>query len=379
MQLTPDLAASYGVDPCSPEVAIVTGAAHLVTLYREHGDWAAALEAYGGGEVPIVPVGGSGQTFAAAVQAQWETYKAQFGGAGPGVPVGSGPVAPKGDTSPFTEEPGLPQVTQRMLAEIIPMFGRGYDTFCFGQRDGPSDHPSGHACDFVMSSPLGTMPTPEYLAHGWALCNYLIDNADRLRVKYVIWQKRIWELGRVGRLSPLLQREPHRGPLRPRPPVALSVVTGDAAQPGCGACIPRVWTHRIPPEPPTSPADSSGCEPSSRTRPGPRSERSPTRRRRRGPRSTNRPRTPGRRRRPRRLRRRRRARPVRSARPETSTTRLSSGSSRSWPSRPFRWWWATSPRSWSTATRRPTPWSTPPACSVGSSASRGTRPARGRR
>ena len=195
MQLTPDLAASYGVDPCSPEVAIVTGAAHLVTLYREHGDWAAALEAYGGREVPIVPVGGSGQTFAAAVQAQWETYKAQFGGAGPGVPVGSGPVAPKGDTSPFTEEPGLPPVTQRMLAEIIPMFGRGYDTFCFGQRDGPSDHPSGHACDFVMSSPLGTMPTPEYLAHGWALCNYLIDNADRLRVKYVIWQKRIWELG----------------------------------------------------------------------------------------------------------------------------------------------------------------------------------------
>jgi len=196
VQLVPDVAASYGVDACSPEVAIVTGAAHLVTLHREHGDWGAALEVYGGGAVPIVPVGGSGQTFAAAVLAQWEAYKAQFsGGGGLGVPVGSGPVAPKGDTSPFTEEPGLPPVTMRMLAEIIPMFGRGYATFCFGYRDGPSDHPSGHACDFVMSSPLGTEPTAEYLAHGWALCNYLIDNADRLRVKYVIWQKRIWELG----------------------------------------------------------------------------------------------------------------------------------------------------------------------------------------
>ena len=197
MQLAPDVAASYGVDACSPEVAIVSGAAHLTTLLAEHRDWAAALDAYGGGPVPIVPVGGgAGQGFSAAVLAQWEAYKAQFPGpgGGSGGPVGSGPGIPKGSTDSDIE-PGLPPVTRRMLDEIIPMFGRGYATFCFGQRDGPSDHPSGHACDFVMSDPLGTMPTPDYLAHGWALCNYLIANADRLRVKYIIWQKRIWELG----------------------------------------------------------------------------------------------------------------------------------------------------------------------------------------
>ncbi len=32
-------------------------------------------------------------------------------------------------------------------------------------------------------------------AHGSAMANYLIANADRLRVKYIIWWKQIWQNG----------------------------------------------------------------------------------------------------------------------------------------------------------------------------------------
>ncbi|HLT70852.1 MAG TPA: lytic transglycosylase domain-containing protein [Acidimicrobiales bacterium] len=94
------------------------------------------------------------------------------------------------DTTPYSESRIRP-VTQRMLDEVIPRFGRGYGVGCWRDENG-SDHQLGLACDFMMASPANTMPTPEYQAHGSALAFYLIANADRLDVEYVIWWKRIW-------------------------------------------------------------------------------------------------------------------------------------------------------------------------------------------
>jgi hypothetical protein len=105
------------------------------------------------------------------------------------VPAG-GPGSPLGSTERYTER-GLPVTTQRLLDTVVPMFGQGYDVFCFGKRDGPSDHPAGRACDFMMA-PIGTMPNQAYLDHGWALANWLVANADAYDVSYVIWQNRIW-------------------------------------------------------------------------------------------------------------------------------------------------------------------------------------------
>lgn len=128
------------------------------------------------------------------------------GGGGGGAPLPGEPVpgvggytGPKGSTAPY-DEPGLPAVTRRMLAAVVPTFGRGYSTFCWGERDGPSDHETGHACDFMMAR-HGTMPTAEYTAHGWAFCYYLIENAATLRVKYIIWQEQIWQNGRWRRYT----------------------------------------------------------------------------------------------------------------------------------------------------------------------------------
>jgi hypothetical protein len=104
-----------------------------------------------------------------------------FGGGGPNV---------LGSTARYRESM-ITATTQRMLDAVIPRFGQGYGVGCYRTGDS-GEHPRGRACDFIMARPLNTMPTPEYLQHGWALCNFLIANADELHIRYIIWQKRIW-------------------------------------------------------------------------------------------------------------------------------------------------------------------------------------------
>lgn len=57
-----------------------------------------------------------------------------------------------------------------------------------------SDHPAGRACDFFPTR-SGTFPQDAELASGWAVANWLRDNASDLNVRYVIWQGRIWYRG----------------------------------------------------------------------------------------------------------------------------------------------------------------------------------------
>lgn len=52
-----------------------------------------------------------------------------------------------------------------------------------GQRDRKSDHPLGLALDFM---------TYRDKRKGDGIADYMIDNASRMKVKYLIWQQRIW-------------------------------------------------------------------------------------------------------------------------------------------------------------------------------------------
>ena len=106
------------------------------------------------------------------------------------LPVG----APLGSTEPYPYESQMQPQLRRLVDVLVPLFGRGYAVYCYGLRDGPSEHPIGRACDFMMA-PGGTEPNEQYLAHGWRMVHWLIAHATEYQVSYVIWQEQIWENG----------------------------------------------------------------------------------------------------------------------------------------------------------------------------------------
>ncbi|ALE86462.1 hypothetical protein [Pseudonocardia sp. HH130629-09] len=57
-----------------------------------------------------------------------------------------------------------------------------------------SDHPAGRACD-AFPAGYGDFPAGQDLEDGWAVATWLRENASELRVRYVIWQGRIWYRG----------------------------------------------------------------------------------------------------------------------------------------------------------------------------------------
>lgn len=88
---------------------------------------------------------------------------------------------------------GWPETVPRMAAirdEIIMEFGAPYPVGCF--RPSNDDHGTGHACDFMMSA-NGAAPSAENQALGQAISDYGIANADRLGIKYIIWEQHIWQ------------------------------------------------------------------------------------------------------------------------------------------------------------------------------------------
>ncbi|MEU0240313.1 hypothetical protein ABZ234_21710 [Nocardiopsis sp. NPDC006198] len=90
---------------------------------------------------------------------------------------------------------GWSGATPRMAAirdEIVMRFGAPYPVGCL--RSSADDHGVGQACDFMMSSG-GAIPSAENQALGTQISQYAIDNADRLGVKYIIWEQQIWQAG----------------------------------------------------------------------------------------------------------------------------------------------------------------------------------------
>lgn len=106
------------------------------------------------------------------------------------------PEEPEGGVSGTVPESakgtGFDGVTPRMAAirdEVILSVGVPYETMCV--RPSADDHGSGQACDFMVAA-IGTHPSAGNRSSGNAIAQYAIDNMDRLGVKYVIWEQRIW-------------------------------------------------------------------------------------------------------------------------------------------------------------------------------------------
>src|SRR5690606_12818011 len=88
---------------------------------------------------------------------------------------------------------GFDGATPRMAAirdEIIAKFSLPYEVGCV--RSSADDHGTGQACDFMMSAG-GAMPSGGNQQIGWDVAEYAKANADRLGVKYVIWEQKIWD------------------------------------------------------------------------------------------------------------------------------------------------------------------------------------------
>ncbi|MFD0904480.1 coiled-coil domain-containing protein [Actinomadura sediminis] len=106
---------------------------------------------------------------------------------------GSGSARPDGASGTKSPVTGN-SMTARMrtvLQEVDGKFGPFPTIGCLRPGD-PQDHGSGRACDF-MESTGGRMPSASASAHGDKVAQYLIDNASRLGIKYIIWKQRIWD------------------------------------------------------------------------------------------------------------------------------------------------------------------------------------------
>jgi hypothetical protein len=117
-----------------------------------------------------------------AVKKLLAKYKPEGAGRPDGAPQGKSPLI--GNT-----------MTPRMRTlylEVDQKFGTFPAIGCFRAGD-PQDHGTGRACDFMESSG-GRMPTASAQAHGDAVAQYVIDNASRVGLKYVIWKQRIWDV-----------------------------------------------------------------------------------------------------------------------------------------------------------------------------------------
>jgi hypothetical protein len=76
--------------------------------------------------------------------------------------------------------------TEEVANRIGPLFG--IKTIGGWRQSDPfPDHPSGHALDFMVF---------EDTAKGDAIAQYLIDHADELGVKYIVWNRRSWNSSR---------------------------------------------------------------------------------------------------------------------------------------------------------------------------------------
>lgn len=88
---------------------------------------------------------------------------------------------------------GWEQTQPRMAAirdEIIMEFGAPFPVGCY--RPSADDHGDGRACDFMMSA-NGAAPAEADRQLGTQIADYGIANADRLGIKYIIWEQQIWQ------------------------------------------------------------------------------------------------------------------------------------------------------------------------------------------
>ena len=118
-----------------------------------------------------------------------ERYEAEDAqaAAGGGGGTGGGPVPDR------LKGWGFDGATPRMASirdEVIANFDLPYEVGCV--RSSADDHGTGQACDFMMSAG-GAMPDGGNAQIGQSVADWSVSNADRLGIKYVIWEQQIWD------------------------------------------------------------------------------------------------------------------------------------------------------------------------------------------
>jgi len=113
-------------------------------------------------------------------------------------PKQSGPHVtgrPDGVTGARTTVAGnLMTATMRdLVMEIDQIFGPFPTIGCYRGGADAQDHAVGRACDF-MEGPIGRMPSASAQRHGDQVAAYVVANARRLGVSYVIWKQHIWNV-----------------------------------------------------------------------------------------------------------------------------------------------------------------------------------------
>ncbi|WP_240777238.1 coiled-coil domain-containing protein [Nonomuraea basaltis] len=118
------------------------------------------------------------------------------------------PTSRRSDGTWVPELPSGPDnITLRMrnVRDLIRQrFDLSYGVGCYrGANDG-GEHPLGRACDFMLSSG-GAMPSSEQARLGDEISAWVIENAQRLGIMYVIYKQRIWHV-RTGAWKPMSDR-----------------------------------------------------------------------------------------------------------------------------------------------------------------------------
>jgi hypothetical protein len=220
MQLLPGTARELGVDPCDPEQAIPGGARYLLEQHERFDDWQLAIAAYNAGPGAVegcrcVPHNGETELYVTKVMDRWERFEELFPESEVSGVVGPASVTPRGGTDPYPAPtckagelptpgggghpsqsgPCITATLRRAVNATIAAFGRGHGVGCSRPGD-PEDHGKGRACDLMVST-TGRRPTPEMRAHGQAMADWLVANAEALGVQYVIWEQHIWNISRA--------------------------------------------------------------------------------------------------------------------------------------------------------------------------------------
>lgn len=113
---------------------------------------------------------------------------------------GGEPETENGDPTEMVDDPTSEgQITARMLHVYHQTLEEFPDTSwaCYSPRPGQeSDHPLGRACDVTFGNPIGQHPTDSQREAGWEVTYWLQEHAETLGVDYLIWDGKIWVLGR---------------------------------------------------------------------------------------------------------------------------------------------------------------------------------------
>ncbi len=150
---------------------------------------------------------GPSQTIAAGAKANLnsdlknENAAHRFGdGGGTTPPDGSyGTPATNPHPSATARAPQATKRTQHVDDQIASLTGEKH-CWVGDYRSGESstsNHNTGNALDCTISNAIGQYPSAAQKEQGWKLARWLQKHADRLDVRYVIWQGKIWSVARA--------------------------------------------------------------------------------------------------------------------------------------------------------------------------------------